>query len=534
MKLKRIVSLTLSVAIIGSLFAGCGKTNTDKANTKDTPPTATQAATKEVVTIKTLKPGNPGESKIAESIYKKIEEKLKLKLEWEYAPTANYDERVQITMASGTLPDIIRFTDVNNVILKANVDNGNIVDISPQLKKAPNLMKWTLPESWTSVQYKGGDKTYMVPVSTMVRADGFSVRQDWLDKLGIKIEAGKPVTLEQFTDILKQFTLNDPDGNGANDTYGLNLFAETTGEIVPVFTPFSIDVLGSAFGLTGWQKATGEAYEYMDPRFSQKSDKFKKFLDYLATLYKNKYVDPNYPSLKLAQSEDNFYKGKVGMQFQFAGHVYGREKNVIKVNPNAKLTWISGIINPEAGKVTGISYSSGAYGGFAVTKSSKNPDRVVELFDYMLSDEMYPDVSVYGGEGMGYTLNNGKKVPSDLYLNSTPITGGMGAFPIMRRSKDPNAFLSLSLDEATRKTTEAWLGTAVANVVISKDMGFVPKAALDPKFLDFKKKMVEVITKIALGQQPSSAYDAVLADWYKNGGEAYVKEMNDYIKSITK
>lgn len=530
MRLKRVGIFLLSISIVSSPFAGCAKK--DPATPEPTPQETSQPKEKELVTITIMKPGDPGETKIAQSVTKKIEDKLKLKIEYEYAPSANYDERVQIAMASGKLPDVIRFMDVNNTILKANVENGNIIDISPYIKDAPNLMKWTLPESWSAVKYKGGDKIYMAVVSTMVRADGLVVRQDWLEKLNIKLEPGKPVTIDQFSDIVKQFTLNDPDGNGINDTFGFNMYADASGEIVPLFTPFVLDVVSSAFGLTGWQKAEGELYEYMDPKLSQKSDKFKKFLDYLATLYKNKYVDPNYPSIKKAQADDNFSKGKVGMQSEFAGNVEVKAVRAKNVNPDAKVTWISGIINPEAGKVTGTSYSNGAYGGFAITKSSKNPERVIEFFDYQLSDEMYPDVSVYGGEGVGFTLQNGKRIPTDIYKDTTPLVGGMGAFPMMRRAKDANTFLKLTLDDATRAITEGWLNTSVENVVISKDMGYLPKAALDPRFLDYKKKMVEAVTKIALGLQPSSSYDAVLADWYKNGGEAYVKEMNEYIKSL--
>ena len=43
------------------------------------------------------------------------------------------------------------------------------------------------------------------------------IRKDWLDKLGLE----QPKTIDDFYNVLKAFKEQDPDGNGANDTYGM-------------------------------------------------------------------------------------------------------------------------------------------------------------------------------------------------------------------------------------------------------------------------------------------------------------------------
>ncbi len=541
MNFKRICSMSTAVVVAISLLAGCGSTSgntSDKTESSvkstETRQSAQASEAKGPYTLKMLYTSAGPNSPIGESNFKKIEQETGVKMEVTLAPSANYNEKLQITFASGDMPDVVLFNDVNDVNLKANVENGNIIDINPYLQNAPNLMQWTLPESWKAVEYKGDDKKYLIVRSTLVRGDGFEVRKDWLDKLNIKVEDGKPVTLEQFTDILKRFSQDDPDGNGKNDTYGLHTSVNPDGDFVPLYSSFlNTDILGGAFGLTGWQKTTGEDYEYMDPKFSKKTDKFKKFLEYLSMVYQNKYADPDWAVMKDSQAHDNFVKGKYGVRARFPGHVKPDLDLIKKVNPEGDLIWISGIINPEAGKVTGLTYSSGAWGGFAVTRSSKKPDRVIEAFDYMLSDEFYADYSLYGGEGIGFTLADGKRIPTEEYKNPDP-GHGIAWWPLIRRAKDVNVFLSLTLDETFKPRVEGWLKTAVDNAVISLDMGYVPKAALDPKFIDYKKRMSETIANIILGQAPSGAYDEAIAGWYENGGEAYVKEMNDYIKANNK
>lgn len=66
------------------------------------------------------------------------------------------------------------------------------------------------------------------------------------------------------------------------------------------------------------------------------------------------------------------------------------------------------------------------------------------------------------------------------------------------------------------------------------DMGYIPKASKEQKYIDYQKLVEETISKIIVGNLPVSAWDGVLDGWYKNGGKEYVKEMNDFIKSNNK
>ena len=60
-------------------------------------------------------------------------------------------------------------------------------------------------------------RIYGVPRMRTVGRNGISYRQDWLANLGMDV----PTTVDELYDVLYAFTYNDPDGNGADDTYGM-------------------------------------------------------------------------------------------------------------------------------------------------------------------------------------------------------------------------------------------------------------------------------------------------------------------------
>src|SRR6185436_7991830 len=57
------------------------------------------------------------------------------------------------------------------------------------------------------------------------KRSGLLIRQDWLDKLGLKA----PTTLDEFFEVAEAFTEKDPDGNGQNDTFGFGAYISAGG-----------------------------------------------------------------------------------------------------------------------------------------------------------------------------------------------------------------------------------------------------------------------------------------------------------------
>ena len=72
--------------------------------------------------------------------------------------------------------------------------------------------------------------------TTISAKHGLLYRTDWAENLGIEM----PTTIEEFHDMLYQFTYNDPDGNGKDDTYGIGGCTDFATQLTPIFGAFGI------------------------------------------------------------------------------------------------------------------------------------------------------------------------------------------------------------------------------------------------------------------------------------------------------
>ncbi|MFV0401858.1 MAG: extracellular solute-binding protein [Oscillospiraceae bacterium] len=209
------------------------------------------------------------ELKEADQAYiKGLEDKLNLKLDVEIPPSSSYVESLQMMLASGDYAELFLIPDDQTKIRSDIVRDGVVIPVNDLIANAPNLMAYTYDISWEMLRLAGDDNIYGIPRTSIARADGFMLRKDWLDAVGITyVEEGKPLTLEQIEEIATLFTFNDPDGNGANDTYGIASNATPEGNIDLIYGP--------AFGLTGWKEYDGAP---MDPKFSREDDSYKNAL----------------------------------------------------------------------------------------------------------------------------------------------------------------------------------------------------------------------------------------------------------------
>jgi putative aldouronate transport system substrate-binding protein len=297
---------------------------------------------------------NPEVNEADFEIFKIAEKDLGLKIEFEIPPSASYNERMQIMLASGDYPNLVLFNDTNDKIFIDAVNSGAVIPITKQVAAAPNLQKYSYKVSWDAMQVKGDGQIYGMPRTSIARQDGFFVRRDWLNKVGLgSIKDGQAVTPEEFAEILRRFTKNDPDGNGKADTYGFAAAAGADGNLGILYGP--------AFDLIGWREYTDEPFKYLDPQYSKTKDNFKRAIDYTAALWKEGLIDPDFPVVKRDASIQRFKQGVTGVIGEFAGWMPQYQSDMVKLNPKVELTYIVGIKNSK-GVVSGGSFGTGTWG----------------------------------------------------------------------------------------------------------------------------------------------------------------------------
>ena len=161
----------------------------------------------------------------AEEIKQKVEDATGVNLEIEWVLSDVTDEKITLAMANpSTMPMIITHSGslTGNIVSAAKA--GAFVDLNDYIwdsEKYPNLSQMNKSVAET-LSVDGA--LIAVPRTRDIGRYGLSYRQDWADAVGITEE---PKTIDDVYDMLYKFTYDDPDGNGKNDTYGMEMTSYT-------------------------------------------------------------------------------------------------------------------------------------------------------------------------------------------------------------------------------------------------------------------------------------------------------------------
>lgn len=501
-KFRKTLSYGLGLMLLATLLSGCGNNKAVMNESED-------------IEIKIFS-DSAAEQAGDPAWIEHVQKEKGIKLLVEAPPSTSYIERLQIMLASGDYPDLVCFRTNGNEFINA-AQGGVLMALNEHLEGKENLKAHIYEQSWDAMQANQDGNIFGIPRSTMMRQDGFYVRADWLKNLGMDLPEDRTLSLSEFYTILERFTLDDPDGNGKNDTYGIASYNDPTkGMAITV---------EETFKLFGWQKTDGGEYEYMDPKYDKDTQVYKKALEFNAKLFANSFIDPDASTITTyVNSTERFKRGITGVIRAFPAYVDGYIKEMRKINPEADICLVTGITDDAGSKKTGTPYGSGFFGLWGVTTTCENPDKVVELLDWMLSDSEWP-TTMYGIEGVCFNMVDGARefVP-DVYH-------GIGK-AIVRRNKDSAFYMPTESDYIALDVIETALDECMDNAIFGLDRGFTPPSATNPLFIEQQTELTKVTTKILLGVEPVSAYDAALGKWYENGGEEYVTQMNEYIKKM--
>ncbi len=307
-------------------------------------------------------------------------------------------ERITLMAAAGEQVDVVLFNTYN--FFKTYKISK---EIKPEWIEDTTHLK-QIPEEFWTVQ-KRDSKIWGVPYR-YYSAWITWVRQDWLDALNLKT----PVTVDDYIDIARAFTNNDPDKNNKNDTFGFSA-SNQWDTLNQFFWPFH-----NAF--VKWPMEF--AYDPdLDKYFSVwLTPEYKEYMKWISGVYKEGLIDPESPTNTHQSYYDKFYAGRFGFLTGFAHEANVHVDKLKAVNPDAKMVPIA----PPKG-LAGSGYTAGLSDiGFAIMQSCDNPQGVLKYFvDWAHSNEGY-NMFCWGPEGMNWKKENGVavKIASDASCGLSP------------------------------------------------------------------------------------------------------------------
>jgi putative aldouronate transport system substrate-binding protein len=316
-------------------------------------------------------------------------------------------------VAEGEMPD--KFRNIGGYGTFDAIEQGLIREIDPDwyYEYMPTRMryleeKFGLSKDEVIERHKYEGKWYGVSGYYTSQTGGYirTIRQDYADNVGYK---GTPKTMEDFFELAKLLTFNDPDRNGKDDTWAIGGPAK--------WGAFGFaDVLGS-YGLqpaTWWIEDGKVVYSETHPAY-------KGVLDTMAKWYAAGVIDPEFMTDGI---EDWLNKWKIGLHGSiFVGmhgfmDAYGDYKQpVIENNPGATFTHLDALIGPTGKAAYGGDPSArlgyGTVGSdplFGYKASDEEVKKIMEMFDTVLADEDLYVACCFGEEGTMWTWEGSTRV----------------------------------------------------------------------------------------------------------------------------
>lgn len=545
MRAKRVTALLMAAMMTASL-AGCGaqQAAAPEAEKKEEAKSTVEATEEKADTAsaESTEPEEPvklsimlhsvddvPEGSVADQWVTQLEEKLNLDIEWVIPPKSAYEDNLQLTMINEDKPDVICFPTewLTQTSFTEACESGMFYDISGSLENYPNLMAHTAQISWEALDVFNDGRVWGVPRSTVCRADGFLLREDWLKNLNIDYKEGDFMTLDEFYDMLYAFTYNDPDGNGIDDTWGLKSYALDNGGLN--------NVLSRIFHI-----GSGEAWYEMEDgtitnlKYSKDYDYYKQCLAFTNKCWESGVMEPDAFALDGAASRER--NAQYGCIAEYPGNIdiYDKEDRTYVYCPGVVVDG-----DPIGGYTYG-DHNTGIWYYYAISSTCEHPEKFLELADYVLSDEQWVNLNAKNLVDVGFTLDDAGNYDFSMYdaikaadeKNGTSLASTQLISAFLRRSDGAEFFIAKTNPPERQKRLANLIDITFDLYWPAVDRGYKPEIATDPIFIEYKNYMVQEEAKIITGDKPVEYWDELLDGFYDAGYDKYVEEMLTYIKSF--
>lgn len=505
--MRKWMKTSAAIAITASVLAGCSTSEGEKKATGTPAASNTADSQNEKISINMMSIAYEGgawsdKHPVIEALNKKLN--IDLKIQW--IPADNFSEKLGVMAASNSFPDVFR---INSAEFLKWREKGVFLDIAPMLSKYPNLVKTMDAETLAIGNPKG--KTYALPNWNPEYRETMIIRKDWLEKLNLK----PPTTIDEFYEVAKAFTKNDPDGNGKDDTMGYSFAIANNRSFTRGADPFRY-----AFGLAnGWK----ESNEGIIPWQAQTKE-LKDFLAFTHKMYADGLLDKDFAINKQQDPDFKFEANKVGFTDIPATNIYDTGlPNLKKVVPTAEILQLIPPKGPT-GLQGNTTYATTNKVVINAKIDKKKQERIMALMDYMVTDEGHSLIT-YGVEGIHYKKTGDKYEVLPAFESDRPMLINFWFF----HRFDPLNTVRPWEDQEKPKKVQALFDESKKYLVKDKGAGLFSEtytksgASLDQKLMG---EMVAII----MGQKPLEAIDAAIETWKKDGGSKIIEEMNEQYK----
>lgn len=533
--LKKMISVLLLLSMCLGLFAGCGSNTTEQtqgsvAAAASAEPASAEADSREWITLRVFRLKMPFEAAMEDmEVFNVLSEKFNINFVFDNPAYENYLERLNLVMMDDEIPDILMGIPTSE--LGKYADAGIVIPLETYVEEAmPNYKAVLDSHDGMADSLKSADgHTYTLTAfkETYSGNTPYIVRTDWLEKLGLEA----PVTLEEWENFWELVKTTDLNGNGKYDE-------------VP-FSGYGLDKLRNF--CTAWGVVDDF---YTDPtddgkvHYGPMEDRYKEAVIWMNEMWEKGYIDPECLTLtessftsRIAQDVVASYSGTLG------GMMATPNASMPETVPGFRLDATQPPLGPAGVQIhTNIDSMGSSMAIAAVSSTCKYVDRVIELLDYLYSEEGALLMNM-GVEGKHYTMENGEAVYTDFVSNNpdglTPKYA-VASFTIMQ-GFGPSIMLDSCINGVDDAAVVQAKATCIEPFIEESSQYVLPSllmftseqnAVITEKMTDIETYVDEMIMKFISGRESIDNWDTYVAKLQKMGIEdviaVYQEAMDNY------
>ncbi|MGG1553983.1 ABC transporter substrate-binding protein [Paenibacillus ferrarius] len=388
------LAISLLLSACTSRGADPGKSEGKEASGNLTAP-GTFPIVKDKVTLKVLAAVRPGVEDYRTNAFTKwLEEKTNVHLEWETVPESNMREKLNLTLASGSYPDIFLNMGITDAQLEIYGNQGVFLPLEELIEKQAVNTKEILSNQKNVKPFitSNNGHIYTMPDINECYHCSYSgkmwIYKPWLDKLGLQL----PKTTEEFYAVLKAFKTKDPNGNGRADEIPLSgspkgWNSSIEGFLMNAFVYYDV-INGDATRRIYLNNGKIEA-AFMSPNYKEGITYLKKLFDE-GLINAQSFVQDGDQLKQLGNNKDVVVLGAAPNGSPMQVFDKNRWKDYVAVPP---LKGPSGVQYVNAQNTNGI-----FNGRLVISATSKHADVAVRLADAFYDPEIQM-FSLFGVEG---------------------------------------------------------------------------------------------------------------------------------------
>lgn len=541
--LKKWMSVLMAVTLIAALMAGCS-TKTEK-NTggaaKDKGGVTSEGSNEEALVPMSF--ARTTDASIESNIFAQVnenwednrwnklyEEELGIDVVYKWVATTAEQgtQKLNAAIASGDIPDVCQ---VDKITMKQMAEAGLIIDIAPYFEKyASDRLKKLIADAGSksieAATFDGVQYGFPFVDCDLERADMLWLRQDWLDKAGLKA----PESIDDLEKTMIEFQKLAGDG-------AIGMRIGNTANLPGFF---------NAYGVYpgAWTKASDGTLQY-----GKSTEAMKEPLAKLADWYSKGLIDKEFYVKDDTAANESLVNSKCGVVY--AWHAYGLWPLQDNANADPNADWKPFPIVPsKAGNTVSPGISLATTSWYVVSAECKNPEKFIEMMNLYCeksfgdSKEDYAEYINPGGNMEGLwrlspvTINtpNKNQITTQKVIKAMEDGNASGMngeetnmYNYCKAYLDGDRSLwGWNIEFNKGGSQDVLIGYQEAGNLVYDEFYGAPTSTMSKTMTTIESILDEAIIKIISGQMSVNDYDKAVAEWKAAGGEQITKEVNQW------